>query len=173
MSGSERQRDRWAPVPDIEDPGVACGCAGGLARDVSADPECALPGARLAHWALMARRLREEVIGSDLFSDPAWDILLDLYAALGRGVCVEASSVSLIAGVPPSTGRRWVSKLIDLGLIERAKGQPDQRFTYLGLSAKGREIMEVFMDRLAGKGMPPCCIARLGCPYRSSDQAVG
>ncbi|MDF0546043.1 MarR family transcriptional regulator [Sphingobium sp. H39-3-25] len=117
--------------------------------------ESGLPGSGLAYWALMARRLREEVIGSELFSDPAWDILLDLYAALARGVRVKASSVSLIAGVPPSTCRRWVSKLIDLGLIERAKERPDQRFTYLGLSAEGREIMEAFMIRLAGKGMPP------------------
>lgn len=103
----------------------------------------------------MARRLREEVIGSELFSDPAWDILLDLYTALARGGRVKSSSVSVIAGVPPSTGRRWVSKLLDLGLIERIKERPDQRFTYLGLSAKGRDIMEAFMIRLAGKGLPP------------------
>lgn len=156
MSGPEGERHRRMSIHDEEDLGDGCGCAGGLTRAVPIDPsECALPGAGLAHWALMARRLREEVIGNELFSDPAWDILLDLYAALARGTRVKASSVSLIAGVPPSTGRRWVSKLTDLGLIERAKDRPDQRFTYLRLSAKGREIMEAFMIRLAGKGFPP------------------
>jgi len=156
MSGSEGQRDRRTPISDIEGLGVACGCAGGRTRAGLADPPTgALPGAGLAHWALMARRLREEVIGSELFSDPAWDILLDLYTALARGARVKSSSVSGIAGVPPSTGRRWVSKLVDLGLIERVKEIPDQRFTYLELSAKGRDIMEAFMIRLAGKGLPP------------------
>lgn len=118
-------------------------------------PEYVLPGAGLAHWTLMARRLREEIIGNELFSDPAWDILLDLYAAHARGIRVKASSVPLIAGVPPSTGRRWVSKLIDLGLVERTKERPDQRFNYLGLSVRGRQIMEAFMIRLAAKGVPP------------------
>lgn len=149
------QRDRRAPFPEMDGPDVACSCAGGFARAGPAGPSGgALPGADLARWALMARRLREDVIGGELFSDPAWDILLDLYTALARGARVKSSSVAVIAGVPPSTGRRWVSKLLELGLIERVKERADQRFTYLGLSAKGRDIMEAFMMRLVGKGLP-------------------
>lgn len=156
MSGSEGQQDSRAPFADMGDLGVACGCPGGRTRAGPADPwGGALPGAGLAHWALMARRLRDEVIGGELFSDPAWDILLDLYTALANGARVKSSSVSVMAGVPPSTGRRWVNKLIELGLIERVKEWPDQRFTYLGLSAKGRDIMGAFMTRLTGKGIPP------------------
>ncbi len=114
----------------------------------------ALPGAQFAAWAVMARRLREEVIGGDLFSDPAWDILLDLYAALDRGDRVQLTSVASMAGVPPSTGRRWARKLVDRGLLEREKDRRDQRQTYVRLTAKGQEIMTVFMVRLAAKGLP-------------------
>lgn len=114
----------------------------------------ALPGAQFAAWAVMARRLREEVIGGDLFSDPAWDILLDLYAALDRGDRVQLTSVASMAGVPPSTGRRWARKLVDRGLLEREKDRRDQRQTYVRLTAKGQEIMTAFMVRLAAKGLP-------------------
>lgn len=112
----------------------------------------ALPGAQLAAWAVMGRRLREEVIGGDLFSDPAWDILLDLYAALDRGDRVQLTSIASMAGVPPSTGRRWARKLVDRGLLEREKDRRDQRQTYVRLTAKGQEIMTAFMVRLAAKG---------------------
>lgn len=114
----------------------------------------ALPGAQFAAWAVMARRLREEVIGGDLFSDPAWDILLDLYAALDRGDHVQLTSVASMAGVPPSTGRRWARKLVERGLLEREKDRRDQRQTYVRLTAKGQEIMTAFMVRLAAKGLP-------------------
>ena len=36
---------------------------------------------RLARRLLEARRKREEMLGADLFRDPAWDILLDLFLA--------------------------------------------------------------------------------------------
>lgn len=114
----------------------------------------ALPGAQLAAWAVMARRLREVVIGDDLFSDPAWDILLDLYAALDRGDRVPATSIASMAGVPASTGRRWARKLVERGFLEREKDRRDHRLTYVRLTAKGRDIMTDFMVRLAAKGLP-------------------
>jgi DNA-binding MarR family transcriptional regulator len=99
--------------------------------------------------------LREEVIGGDLFSDPAWDILLDLYAARDRGDRVQVTSIASIAGVPPSTGRRWAKRLVDRGLLERERDRRDQRQTFMRLTPKGEEIMTAFMVRLAEKGMPP------------------
>lgn len=117
-------------------------------------PKGSLPGASLASWALMARRLREEVIGRDLFCDPAWDILLDLYVALDREDRVQVTSVSSMAGVPPSTGRRWVRRLIERGFLEREKDPRDHRLTYLKLTQKGQEVMAAFMARLAAKGTP-------------------
>jgi len=68
---------------------------------------------------LMFRRGREEVFGKCLFSDPAWDILLELYAAhLGRRTL---STVDLAAeiGLPESTVTRWVDVLAENGIVDR------------------------------------------------------
>ena len=80
----------------------------------------------------------------------------NMLVALGldRGDRVQLTSVASMAGVPPSTGRRWARKLVDRGLLEREKDRRDQRQTYVRLTAKGQEIMTAFMVRLAAKGLP-------------------
>lgn len=114
-----------------------------------------LPGAELAAWLFMARRLREEVLGADLFSDPAWDILLDVYAATARGEKVQISSLSPMSGVPSSTARRWAHKLIELGILERERDPKDHRLTYIRLSKAGHQRIMTFITRLLAKGPPP------------------
>ena len=113
------------------------------------------PGAELAAWLFMARRLREEVLGADLFSDPAWDIILDIYAANARGEKVQISSLSPMSGVPSSTARRWAHKLIARGLLERERDPRDKRLTFVRLSTEGRERIISFINRLVAKGPPP------------------
>lgn len=72
---------------------------------LSQTPGTPPPGAELAAWLFMARRLREEVLGAHLFSDPAWDILLDVYAADARGEKIQISSLSPMSNVPSSAAR--------------------------------------------------------------------
>jgi DNA-binding MarR family transcriptional regulator len=113
------------------------------------------PGAELAAWLLMARRLREEVLGAELFSDPAWDILLDVYAAEAKGGKIQISSLAPVNGVPSSTARRWAHKLIELGLLERERDDRDHRLSYIRLSRHGHERIVLFIKRLLAKGPPP------------------
>lgn len=113
------------------------------------------PGAELAAWLFMARRLREEVLGADLFSDPAWDIILDVYAASARGEKIQISSLSPMSGVPSSTARRWAHKLIKMGFLERERDARDHRLSYIRLSGEGHRRIMVFIDRLIAKGPPP------------------
>ena len=113
------------------------------------------PGAELAAWLLMARRLREEVLGAELFSDPAWDILLDIYAAEARGERIQISSLAPMNGVPSSTARRWAHKLEALGLLERDRDERDQRLSYIRLSHCGHDRIMLFIKRLTAKGPPP------------------
>lgn len=113
------------------------------------------PGSELAAWLLIARRLREEIFGADLFSDPAWDILLDVYAGHGRGERIQISSLAPMSGVPSSTARRWAHKLIDLGLLERERDEHDHRLTYIRLSKHGHDRIMAFVRRLISKGPPP------------------
>lgn len=113
------------------------------------------PGAEFAAWLLMARRLREEVLGVELFSDPAWDILLDIYAAEARGERIQISSLAPMSGVPSSTARRWADKLVKLGLLRRDRDHRDHRLSYISLSQYGHDRIKLFIKRLTAKGAPP------------------
>lgn len=114
------------------------------------------PGSELAAWLLMARRLREEVLGANLFSDPAWDILLDVYAGEARGVKIQISSLAPMSGIPSSTARRWADRLVRLGLLERERDEKDRRQTYVRLSRYGHTRIRLFIKRLIAKGpLPP------------------
>ncbi len=112
-------------------------------------------GADLASWIFTTRRLRDDTFGPGLFADPAWDILLDLYAARARGEKVQISSVSPMSGVPPSTARRWVRKLIDLRLLERSKDRNDRRLSFVKLTDEGAGRMSSFFEKLSERAERP------------------
>lgn len=65
---------------------------------------------------LRIRRRRSETFGEDLFSDPAWDILLELFAARLGNRRLELGDLDSIA--PRSTLARWVAVLEERGLVE-------------------------------------------------------
>jgi Mn-dependent DtxR family transcriptional regulator len=91
---------------------------------------------------LMLRRGREEVFGKNLFSDPAWDILLEVYAAhLGQRTLSTADLAAEI-GLPESTVTRWVDVLAEHGIIDL----PGTHHEVINLTDYGAAGME----RLAG-----------------------
>ena len=55
------------------------------------------------------------MLGGDLFADPAWDILLQLYAASLGGRSLRLSD--LAASTPRSTVARWIALLEERALI--------------------------------------------------------
>jgi DNA-binding IclR family transcriptional regulator len=64
---------------------------------------------------LQVRRKRGEIFGEGLFSDPAWDILLELFAAeLGKR---KLGLPDLAHIAPRSTVARWVAKLEEMRLV--------------------------------------------------------
>jgi DNA-binding MarR family transcriptional regulator len=84
-------------------------------------------GIRMGEYVERMRRLRlkrNEVIGAQLFRDPAWDILLDLFASHERGERVSVIALALASGVPQSTALRTIQRLEEKGLIVR-EGDPD------------------------------------------------
>ncbi|MFX4925881.1 hypothetical protein ABTC31_20055, partial [Acinetobacter baumannii] len=76
---------------------------------------------------IRGRRLRDQFLGDGLFEDPAWDILLDLYAAHLEGTQVSVSSLCIAASVPPTTALRWIGRMSDLGMLERRPDPFDRR----------------------------------------------
>ena len=93
----------------------------------TARSEQVVNGIRLGEYVERMRKLRlkrNDVIGAELFRDPAWDMLLDLFASHERGERVSAIALSLSAGVPQSTALRTIQRLEEKGLIVR-EGDPD------------------------------------------------
>ena len=75
-------------------------------------------------------------------------MLLALYCLPTRGITLGVTSLGHAANVPPSTGTRWQKLLLDEGLIQRGSHVSDARQQLVGLTAKGRMLMERYLIRL-------------------------
>lgn len=82
---------------------------------------------------ISCRRERERLFPKGLFSDPAWDIILDLFDFAERGKKASITSVCIAAAVPPTTALRWIKILEDKGLIYREADPHDRRRFWLYL----------------------------------------
>lgn len=105
-------------------------------------------GAAVVRAIICARRLRNESFEPRLFSDPAWDILLDLYLAKVEQRRVSVSSLCIAAAVPQSTALRQISWLVSRGLVERHPNKLDGRVTFVEITEGGCSSMRNFLDRL-------------------------
>ena len=105
--------------------------------------------AQLAQKIYLARRLREDLFGERLFSEPAWDIILHLYVQDYRGVKETVTSVCRSSCVPEATALRQVERLEDLGLLRRTSDSGDRRRRLVALTDEGRFKMTEFLQRTA------------------------
>ncbi|MDQ3139621.1 MAG: winged helix DNA-binding protein [Pseudomonadota bacterium] len=83
---------------------------------------------------IRARRLRDRYFRSELFADPAWDMLLDLMAARLEKKRVAVSSLCIAAAVPATTALRWIKTLTDEGMFVRVADPKDGRRVFIELS---------------------------------------
>jgi hypothetical protein len=60
---------------------------------------------------LRARRIREQQLGRDLFSDPAWDLLLEAFAADLNQLSLSEADLCQASPVGPATTLRWIDAL--------------------------------------------------------------
>lgn len=138
-----------ASVPDASDELFMLGDVEATMRIGAAEPDHEALGLHIANWWLKARRLRENMFGSALFADPAWDILLDLYTARARGERVQITSLSLAARVPHSTAIRWARIMTRHGLLVREKDPKDGRRVHVTLSEETWAMMKDYLERLS------------------------
>jgi DNA-binding MarR family transcriptional regulator len=120
----------------------------------SPDPAPAYDRAGFADRVYRSRRLRTRYFPEDLFADPAWDILLLLYSLEPSGKQISVSAVCTSAGVPESTGHRWIERLIQDGLVIREKHPRDRRVNWVRLSDKTLERLHVYFDDLIAAYFP-------------------
>jgi hypothetical protein len=97
-----------------------------------------------AELLLAARRQRLQHLDRDLFSEPAWDMLLFMVWALNSGSRVTVGEVCRSSGTFVSTARRWLAILVDQGLVEINDGEASDELKPVQLT----EIGEVRMTRV-------------------------
>ena len=104
----------------------------------------------LAEQAYADRRRRDRIIGqSELFGEPAWDILLDLFIVKLKDRDVSVSSACIGSAAPPTTGLRWLGVLEDNGLVLREKDLADQRRILVRISDEGVARMRDYFETLS------------------------
>ena len=107
-----------------------------------------LPDPRLVRQIIRQRQLRMRFFDADLFSDPAWDILLDLTAARAEYTRVTVTSLCIASGVPPTTALRWISQMVEAGLLERVEDDADHRRAFISLSDSAADAMAHYFAEL-------------------------
>ena len=100
---------------------------------------------------LRLRRNRDRFFEDELFADPAWDILLELYAAELGQLRISVGSLCVGAAVPPTTALRWINLLERQGMIVRRSDPTDGRRNFLMLSEAASDSMSAYF-RTVPKG---------------------
>jgi DNA-binding MarR family transcriptional regulator len=118
--------------------------------------DCRRPGegtlAARVRCYLRARRLRDGLFPKRIFSDPAWDMLLDLYACKAEGTRVGVSNACLAANVPSTTALRYVDRLEECGLVERQPDPEDNRRIYVELTDVAAWRIELWLNATFDEG---------------------
>ena len=108
----------------------------------SFDPS--LPPEDWINAILEARRRRERIFDRKIFSDPGWDILLELYFVHLAKEQIIISDLCNIVGIAVTTGLRWVGQLERAGLIVRTSDPNDSRCIFVRLSGRGLAAMNKY-----------------------------
>ncbi|MBO9696524.1 MAG: winged helix-turn-helix transcriptional regulator [Sphingopyxis sp.] len=125
-------------------------------RDYSAPPRSFVPEeraldrqrAKQVRRVLRQRRMREQYFPADLFADPAWDMLLDLYAARLERQPVSVSSLCIAAAVPATTALRWIRTMTEAGLFVREADPHDGRRIFIALAEGACDALARYFDAL-------------------------
>ena len=110
-----------------------------------AEPFHSSRSARACRELIKARARRSLFFKASFFSDPAWDILLELFAADCEGRKLSISSVGLAANIPMTTALRWIDVLERDGLVQR-QNDPLDGAKFLTLSEKGFRAMRGYVE---------------------------
>lgn len=125
-----------------------------LASEATVAPPVTSVAAPFIRAIIKRRRDRDRYFPAELFSDPAWDMLLDLTAARLERRVVSVSSLCIAAAVPTTTALRWIRNLCDLGLFERNTDPDDLRRGLITLSDTTAARMLDYLASIRGAVSP-------------------
>lgn len=101
-------------------------------------------GAAQVRAVIAARRLRREYLDIE-FGDPAWALLLELFAARLEGYRLTMTALGEAAGLRATTALRWVHALEEKGLIRRHADPEDERLVLLDLTENAADAIRAYL----------------------------
>jgi CheY-like chemotaxis protein len=134
-------RDGSAALPNLQAPQA-------LQTPAPAPVEEPAVSAAYVRGIIKARRARDQFFSSELFADPAWDILLDLMASRLEHKRVSVSSLCIAAAVPATTALRWIKSMSDEGMLVRRADPLDGRRVFIDLSDEAATAMEAYLSAM-------------------------
>jgi|GEM_PF-6930282 len=100
---------------------------------------------QIARRLAAVRALRDAALPVDVSNGRAWDLLLVLYA---EGELISSHAFKA-AGVPNTSGLRWIDRLEELGLARRRSPSDNFKVALLSLAAEGLRRMTDLLTRIA------------------------
>lgn len=105
---------------------------------------------RLLRHVYALRRLRSRLLPPELFADPCWDMLIDLYIANLDGRQISVSSACLASCTTPTTGLRHLRTMESLDLVERHRDPSDGRRMFVSLTPVAQAAMQRWIHSALG-----------------------
>ena len=113
-------------------------------------PECGDPELRsLAATILRMRRHRDKLFGPELFADPAWDMLLELYVGDVKGRPISTGNLVIAGAVPMTTARRCMRRLKQADVFVSITDPLDRRRSLCVLTPSVRRAIEDTLQRFS------------------------
>jgi len=104
-----------------------------------------------ARRMIRERLRRSHFFKTELFADPAWDMMLDIFLAEAEGRETPVMNLCLSSQVPETTTLRWVRTLEQAGIFVRQKDEHDQRRVLVRLSPTAAKAMATYLDDQADR----------------------
>lgn len=126
----------------------------------SDDPAYVDPGrgdlvsAPLVRAVIAARRMRRDYF-PDVAGDPAWSMMLELFAAGLEGRRVSQTTLGTLAGVAETTALRLTRALLRQGTFTSHDDPDDRRLILLGLSDHAAGRMRAYLTAAIAAGPLP------------------
>ena len=93
------------------------------------------------------RKLRHDFLNRAMFGEPAFDMLLALYAN-GSPAIMSLRTLSPLIGVSESCGARWLKLLVDDGLVLSVGSEGEPGDIHATLTDKGRIVLDEYLKAL-------------------------
>lgn len=99
-----------------------------------------------ARRMIVERARRFQFFDGHLFSDPAWDIMLELFVAEIELREVPVTNLCFTSNVPDTTVLRWIKTLCAEGLVVRTKDHVDKRRVLVQLAGPAAKAMRHYLE---------------------------